>query len=108
MAIEVKVDDLNIPADIKEDTDNAAELTQLITDVKNVVLRVTGLDEEYLTDQQELDFEYAIALEVAARFYDKETPQSQAAGGFGPDKLFTSRDAGSVVGLHYSTFCKLT
>lgn len=107
MAIEVSIDDLNIPAAIKADPDNSAELIQMITDVKSIVLRVTGLEDDNLTDQQELDFESAIALEVTARFFMKETPQDQAASRYGPGELFSSRDAGVLVSIHYSPFVKL-
>lgn len=107
MAITVTVDDLNIPLDIRSDADMQTELSNMIDNVKNLILRVTRLSEEDLSDQETLDFESATSLEVTARFYTQNIPETSVIRRYGPGDLFVSRDAGALVSLHYSPFITL-
>jgi len=107
MAITVTVDDLNIPLDIRSDPDMQAELSGMIDELKDVVLSVTGLDESDLSNAEEFDIENAIVLEVTARFYKKNIPETSVDGRYGPGNLFISRDAGILITRHYDPFVTL-
>ncbi len=100
MSINVNIDDVDLPADVK--TAAADEIERIIADVKRLVLANLGAVEDEIDDETEIaDLQTAIAMETRTRWLVRSTPAEQEAKRY---EFFFDPDAWSLYSKYFDIF----